>query len=235
MSAPWLKASTTLLHDSRVLALPSDACRWTWMLLLLHAKLQTPQGEFDSRGQVESLLGRDRKRWVDVLLGADLAREVEDGRIVIPRWASHQVDPTGADRQRRWREREAERNVTVTPTVTSRNGPDNVTVTRGDRDGDRDTPPTPSRPNGAPTPRPSSRGKTTKLITDPKELDRINAHNQGVTRQTRAALLASGQVKPTKPGDEELLSEYLAAHPESKPRPRPRPRADQTPTKEDAP
>lgn len=96
----WLRVDTTLWSHEKILALPSDAARWSWLVLLSRAKER--DGAFSSETQLKVDLG-SRYRWVIVFreLGLLDGLQVHD-------WDAYQLNRDNSTlRTRRWRERRA--------------------------------------------------------------------------------------------------------------------------------
>src|SRR5438046_520707 len=96
----WLRVDATMWSHEKILALPKDAARWSWLVLLSRAKER--DGVFSSENQLKVDLG-SRYRWVRVFreLGLLDGLQVHD-------WDAYQLNrDNSAPRTRRWRARRA--------------------------------------------------------------------------------------------------------------------------------
>ena len=118
MRGDWLRLHYHAPKSPKVMALPSDAARWAWIVALCEAKQQTREGEWASEAHLRAVLGRHAKH-LQALIEARLVVRMKDGRMLINSWNEWQTDfrhdPTHAERQRRYRERvTSSADVTVT-------------------------------------------------------------------------------------------------------------------------
>jgi hypothetical protein len=122
---PWFKVLTSSWQHEKILALPTDSARWSWLILLSLAKEK--DGVFGSEEQLRTLMGR-RFKWVACFREQGL---MEDLRV--HNWDVYQQNPDrSAERMRRLRARR---------TLPS-DGPGDASpvrhVTDGDREGEGD-------------------------------------------------------------------------------------------------
>jgi len=95
----WLRMDTTFWSHEKLLALPSDAARWSWLVLLSRAKER--DGAFSSETQLKVDLGPRRYRWVKLFRELGLL----DG-LQIHDWDAYQLSRDNSVlRTRRWRAR----------------------------------------------------------------------------------------------------------------------------------
>lgn len=124
MRGDWLRLHYHAPKSPKVMALPSDAARWAWIVALCEAKQQTREGGWASEAHLRSVLGR-HARHLPALIEARLVVQMDDGRMLIRDWtewqSDYRSDPTHAERQRRYRERAtSQEDVSVTSPPTRR-------------------------------------------------------------------------------------------------------------------
>jgi hypothetical protein len=96
----WLRVDATMWSHEKILALPSDAARWSWLVLLSRAKERN--GSFSSETQLKVDLG-SRYRWVMDFRALGLLDGLE-----VHGWDGYQLNrDNSAPRTRRWRARRA--------------------------------------------------------------------------------------------------------------------------------
>ena len=125
MARQYLKLFTDLLEDARIAVLTDSEFRLvltTWIM----AKRQKPQGSFASMRHLKAITPQRLHRHYKALFACGLL-QMDGERIVVDNWATLQIDPTAAIRQRRHREHsvtETHRldSVTVTGDVTPGHG-----------------------------------------------------------------------------------------------------------------
>ena len=105
----WLRLDAGTIWDPRILGLPSDEARWTYIEALCFAKLQTPEGVYQSSEQYAAVTGRSASV-LEALLASGLLKQDDAGNVWIGGWDDVQTlkDKTGPQRQRRWRARQLE-------------------------------------------------------------------------------------------------------------------------------
>ena len=130
-----------IASDQRILALPSDAARWAFVVALTEAKWTNPEGRFINLAHLRGVLGI-RARYVSDLLKIGLITVEADGAVAFPAWSEWQT-PTeaAAVRTARWRakRREQEAGILQLLPLDRPSGGDagDVTVTSRVRHGDR--------------------------------------------------------------------------------------------------
>jgi hypothetical protein len=108
---PFYKAFVSQRLNPKVAKL-TDAEFRAWHYALASARMMNPTGQWASRDYLDAALG-EYKAHIDRLIEVDLLRVDDDGTLLSANWDVNQkgiTDPTGAERQARWREREKSRN-----------------------------------------------------------------------------------------------------------------------------
>jgi hypothetical protein len=103
----WFRLDAGTIWDARVISLGSDEVRWAYVEALCFAKLQSPEGVFQSAEQYATVTRRPTTT-LDDLVGARLVERHQSGSLWIAGWDELQGlrDKTGAKRQRAWRQRQ---------------------------------------------------------------------------------------------------------------------------------
>ena len=117
-------------HDPRIIALPSDAARWGFVVALTEAKWTTPEGIFGNREALAHALGV-RSKFIAAYLKVGLLTVLPTGEYTFTAWADWQQPSGAAERMQRWRQQKRDEgavqlrnsDVTVTSRVTSRYAP----------------------------------------------------------------------------------------------------------------
>lgn len=176
MSAPWLRLDAAVFVEPRVSSVCPPFGALAWIAILTMSKLhgwdgECPAGQVTGRalarhvGAVKSWGLRFDEALKGLEAGGLLRREGDV--LFIEEWRKYQPDPTGAERQSRWRDRNARRNaVTVTNVtngdVTGRDGRDGRDVQEPPPIAPPPEPPAPAEPEAGPSeeslPRPSTPG-----------------------------------------------------------------------------
>jgi hypothetical protein len=107
MARQYLKLTSDWDEDDKIATLP-DLAQLTFVKVLSRAKRQRPQGSFGSLAHLHALLPDRLHKQVQVLLKAGVLSESE-GRVVVAKWGTYQVDPTATERVKRYRETQNDR------------------------------------------------------------------------------------------------------------------------------
>lgn len=91
-------------RNHKIAALPTHTARWAFMVLLLEAKWQRPEGQFKSLAHLKACVGPDLARYVPAMKEAGLL-DVNEGTISIHDWSDYQSD-VSTERWRRWKDRQ---------------------------------------------------------------------------------------------------------------------------------
>lgn len=105
---PFYLSYSSQRTNPKVAAL-TDAEYRAWHYALCSARLSVPAGQWPSRDYLAADLGRKYAKHIGRLIELDLLRVDTDGVVMSTNWDVNQSglsDPTGAARQRAWRERE---------------------------------------------------------------------------------------------------------------------------------
>jgi len=108
MGKRWLKVAAEMPRDAKLVELNSDAARWAFVAILCAAKEQTPGGRWVNRKHLVACIRPSEAKHIGALIGAGLLSEDETG-IEVSGWAKWQIDPTGNERLKRFRETEKQR------------------------------------------------------------------------------------------------------------------------------
>jgi len=103
----WIRLDALCPRHRKLASLKSDSVRWTWIMALCEAKLQSPQGEWTSYQHFRACLcGKPSRQLLD-LFEVSLIDYQNDARVAVHNWERWQSEPprSGAERQRRYRER----------------------------------------------------------------------------------------------------------------------------------
>ena len=85
----YIKLHTVILTNEKVASLSSDAARWHFVKLLLHAKMTEPEGRWRSMGQLRQDVGPDTFAHVPEFMSTEpegLLVEGESGEVAIRQW-----------------------------------------------------------------------------------------------------------------------------------------------------
>lgn len=108
----WIKVSTRMLRDARIIDLDDGAFR-LWMATLTEAWHQRPKGVFTSERQWRACVaGVADASHLRRLVDLGLVEATEIGEIAVVAWDRHQINPTGVTRTRRWRDGASDAEVT---------------------------------------------------------------------------------------------------------------------------
>lgn len=126
LAVAWITVDAGLPEHPKLTALPSDAARWSWLVIVCAAKRQRKPGRFADAKHLREVVGR-HARHLPAYLAVGLIEPAADGSLAIHDWAEYQRDPTAAARQARHRdgivtERDSHGNVTDDVTTLARAG-----------------------------------------------------------------------------------------------------------------
>lgn len=99
----WIKWDANAHKDEKIAALTDTQFR-AFIVIIAEAKQLRSGGVFNSRAHVAACIGGRLARAVPGLLEHGLLMQSEAGQIIVSNYSQHQVDPTSAVRQKRWRE-----------------------------------------------------------------------------------------------------------------------------------
>lgn len=103
LAVAWITVDAGLPEHPKLTGLPSDAARWSWLVIVCAAKRQRKPGRFADAKHLREVVGR-HARHLPAFIGAGLIEATAEG-LVIHDWAEYQRDPTNADRQQRHRDK----------------------------------------------------------------------------------------------------------------------------------
>ena len=107
MRQSWIRVSVLLHKDAKLVALPSDAARFSWIVTLCEGKFTEPPGIWQNEAHFRAALG-GRSRWLPAFLEAGLMEQTEGGKIRVKNWEKWQSDPSVTERVRKHRRNAAE-------------------------------------------------------------------------------------------------------------------------------
>ena len=113
---PWAKFDVGMVRDARVATLSSDGIRWAFVAIILAAKESDRPGYFESLKHLKAVVSPSVAEAVAELVESGLLAVDPDGVIHVAKWKRYQIDPTGQERVKRYRERQAEALVVKAPT-----------------------------------------------------------------------------------------------------------------------
>lgn len=102
MKQGWIRVSSLLPLNKKVVALPSDGARFAWIATLCAGKFCESPGRWESEAQWREAMGK-RSRWMDEFIRVGLMVK-EGDRICVKNWEEWQTDPTVTERVKRHRE-----------------------------------------------------------------------------------------------------------------------------------
>ena len=103
MRQSWIRVSTLLPLNKKVVRLPSDGARFAWIAALCAAKFCEQPGVWESEEQWREAMGK-RSRWLEAFVGVGLMVKADTGRLSVKNWEEWQTDPGVTERVRRHRE-----------------------------------------------------------------------------------------------------------------------------------
>lgn len=101
MRQSWIRVSALIAKDARLVALPSDAARFAWIVVLGEGKFTDTPGKWEGEAHFKASLGA-RSRWLEDFVGAGLIEKADDGALRVKAWQKWQTDPTAAKRKKVW-------------------------------------------------------------------------------------------------------------------------------------
>lgn len=105
---PWAKFDVGMVRDARVATLSSDGIRWAFVAIILAAKESDRPGFFESLNHLTAVVSPSVAEAVGELVDSGLLAIDPDGVIHVAKWKRYQIDPTGSERVKRYRERQGE-------------------------------------------------------------------------------------------------------------------------------
>ena len=105
---PWAKFDVGMVRDARVATLSSDGIRWAFVAIILAAKESDRPGFFESLKHLKAVVSPSVAEAVGELVDSGLLAVDPDGVIHVAKWKRYQIDPTGSERVKRYRERQVE-------------------------------------------------------------------------------------------------------------------------------
>ena len=112
---PWAKFVVGMVRDARVATLSSDGIRWAFVAIILAAKESDRPGFFESLKHLKAVVSPSVAEAVGELVDSGLLAVDPDGVIHVAKWKRYQIDPTGSERVKRYRERQVEALVVKSP------------------------------------------------------------------------------------------------------------------------
>ena len=112
---PWAKFDVGMVRDARVATLSSDGIRWAFVAIILAAKESDRPGFFESLKHLKAVVSPSVAEAVGELVDSGLLAVDPDGVIHVAKWKRYQIDPTGSERVKRYRERQVEALVVKSP------------------------------------------------------------------------------------------------------------------------
>ena len=97
---PWFRLAAGAPRHDKIAQLPSDPVRWTWVLALCEAKLQSPGGGWQSWRHLRECLRGRRRSHLDALIHARLLEQLAGGRFGLRHWHLWQSGPDGNGRRK---------------------------------------------------------------------------------------------------------------------------------------
>ena len=102
MRQSWIRVSALISKDARLVALPSDAARFAWIVTLGEGKFTDTPGKWESEAHYRASLGA-RTRWLEEFVKAGLMERSDSGALSVRAWAKWQTDPTAVKRKTVWK------------------------------------------------------------------------------------------------------------------------------------
>lgn len=104
---PWAKFDVGMVRDAKVATLSSDGVRWAFVAVLLAAKEADRPGYFESVAHLRAVVSPTVADSIQELCDSGLLAVDPEGTIHVAKWKKYQIDPTGAERVKRYRDRQA--------------------------------------------------------------------------------------------------------------------------------
>lgn len=103
---PWAKFDVGMVRDAKVATLSSDGVRWAFVAVLLAAKEADRPGYFESIAHLRAVVSPTVADSIQELVDSGLLAVDPEGTIHVAKWKKYQIDPTGAERVKRYRDRQ---------------------------------------------------------------------------------------------------------------------------------
>lgn len=102
MRQSWIRVSALVSKDARLVALPSDAARFAWIVVLGEGKFTDTPGRWENEAHFRAAMGA-RSRWIEDFITAGLLTRADDGTLAVRAWSKWQTDPTAGKRKSVWK------------------------------------------------------------------------------------------------------------------------------------